>query len=59
MTKDGHGGKGIGKTIVKMLRDHGEEKGCYKVILDCKEELLPFYGKNGFERKEVQAAWYK
>jgi glucosamine-phosphate N-acetyltransferase len=50
--------KGIGGVVVKTLREIGEAMGCYKIILDCKEELLGFYGSCGFERKEVQAVSY-
>ena len=31
-----------------------EEAGCYKVILDCSEENVPFYAKCGLTKKEVQ-----
>ena len=31
-----------------------QEAGCYKVILDCSEENVPFYEKCGLTKKEVQ-----
>lgn len=31
-----------------------QEAGCYKVILDCSEENVPFYEKCGLIKKEVQ-----
>ena len=31
-----------------------KEAGCYKAILDCGEERVPFYEKCGLARKEVQ-----
>lgn len=31
-----------------------QEAGCYKVILDCSEDNVPFYEKCGLTRKEVQ-----
>lgn len=31
-----------------------QELGCYKVILDCSEDNVPFYEKCGLTRKEVQ-----
>jgi glucosamine-phosphate N-acetyltransferase len=54
----GHEGQGLGKSIVQTLRQISEAAGCYKTILDCKEDLLPFYAKSGFEKKEVQAVCY-
>jgi hypothetical protein len=31
---------------------------CYKVILDCKEDLHDFYSKNGFNKNRIQMAKY-
>jgi hypothetical protein len=36
--------------LVKVAQD----QGCYKVILDCAENNVDFYGKCGLTRKEVQ-----
>jgi len=46
-------GKGIGQEIVKALVQYSKKKGCYKTILDCSDELVPFYEKIGFKRKSV------
>ena len=43
-------GKGIGQKIVKSLLEYAQEKGCYKTILDCTDELIPFYEKIGFKK---------
>ncbi len=43
-------GKGIGQKIIKSLLDYAQEKGCYKTILDCTDELIPFYEKIGFKK---------
>lgn len=48
----------LGKKIIDFLTKHAESKGCYKVILDCKEENIPFYEKCGFKLKEVQMVKY-
>jgi len=45
-----HRGKGIGKAIVQKLIDIGKEKGCYKTVINCKKELLPFYQKTNLKR---------
>jgi len=42
--------KGIGQRIVKALLKYAKKKGCYKTILDCTDDLTPFYEKIGFKR---------
>ena len=42
--------KGIGQKIVKALLEYAKKKGCYKTILDCTDDLIPFYEKIGFQR---------
>jgi len=39
---------GVGKIMVKRLIKIAEDANCYKVILDCKENNIPFYVKCGF-----------
>jgi glucosamine-phosphate N-acetyltransferase len=51
-------GKGISQKILNMLRVLAREKNCYKVILDCSEEVKNVYTKNGFKVKGVQMAEY-
>jgi glucosamine-phosphate N-acetyltransferase len=43
-------GKGVGKKIVNALLKYAKKKGCYKTILDCSDELVPFYKSIGFKR---------
>jgi glucosamine-phosphate N-acetyltransferase len=43
-------GKGVGKKIVNELLKYAEKKGCYKTILDCSDDLIPFYKNLGFKR---------
>jgi len=45
-----HQGKGVGKKIVNALLKYAKKKGCYKTILDCSDELIPFYESIGFKR---------
>ena len=44
---------GIAKNILQKLADLGKNHNCYKIILDCKPELIPFYEKNGFHSHGV------
>ena len=36
-------GRGIGMKLVVSLLEKAEAMNCYKTILDCKKELIPFY----------------
>ena len=52
-----HRNKGIAQNILNMLVKLAKNT-CYKVILDCKEELVDFYSKNGFNKNGNQMAKY-
>jgi glucosamine-phosphate N-acetyltransferase len=43
-------GKGVGQELVKALIAYAEKVGCYKTVLDCTDEVMPFYEKLGFMR---------
>jgi len=45
-----HQGEGIGLKLIKALIQYAEKKGCYKTVLDCTDEVMPFYKKLGFTR---------
>jgi len=49
----GFEGKGVGSSLVKSAVQLAQDKGCYKVILDCKDDVVGFYEKAGFRRYEV------
>ena len=42
-------GQGIGMKLVKSLLDVAKQKNCYKTILNCKDNLKPYYAKMGFK----------
>jgi glucosamine-phosphate N-acetyltransferase len=42
-------GQKIGEKIIKYLLDVAKTKGCYKTILDCVDDVKPFYEKIGFK----------
>jgi len=42
-------GKKIGEKIIIYLLEQAETKGCYKTILDCSDDVKPFYEKLGFK----------
>lgn len=41
--------KGIGEKMVMYLLRYAKDQGCYKTILDCTDEVKPFYEKLGFK----------
>ena len=45
-----HQGHKIGEKIIKFLLEHAKNKGCYKTILDCVDDVKPFYEKLGFKQ---------
>ena len=49
VTKDQQG-KGIGEKIIRSLLDYAKKNNCYKTVLDCTDEVKPFYEKIGFKR---------
>lgn len=57
-TCEDYRGKKLGETVVRCLKSIADASGCYKTILDCRDELIPFYGKNGFKKKETQCVAY-
>lgn len=50
--------QGISQKILNILRLFARENNCYKVILDCSEEVKKVYTKSGFKVKGIQMAEY-
>ena len=50
--------KGISQKILDMLKHLAKTYNCYKVILNCSEEVKNVYNKNGFEMKGIQMVKY-
>ena len=42
-------GQKIGEKIMKYLLEFSKNRGCYKTILDCTDDVKPFYEKMGFK----------
>ena len=47
----GQQGRGIGRALIRYLLERAAEAGCYKTILDCADDVLPFYERLGFRRR--------
>jgi len=43
-------GKRIGEQLVNVALEYAKNHGCYKTILDCDDNVKPFYEKIGFKR---------
>ena len=43
-------GQKIGEKIMQYLIDISKNRGCYKTILDCTDDVKPFYEKLGFKQ---------
>lgn len=43
-----HQGMGIGQKIINHALGYAKSRGCYKTVLDCTDEVKPFYEKLGF-----------
>lgn len=55
VTDAGYRGNSIGRRLVEYLIDGAKKNDCYKVILNCSKENIPFYRKCGFsENGEVE-----
>jgi len=46
--------QGIGAALVHHATERARELGCYKAILNCAENLVPFYERLGFQRHEQE-----
>jgi glucosamine-phosphate N-acetyltransferase len=58
VTHSDYRGLNLGRIVIETLKGIGKSVGCYKIILDCSTSNVPFYQKCGFEKKEVEMAWY-
>ena len=48
-------GRGIGiKLVTFIVRKSKSTMNCYKTILDCQDELIPFYERIGFKQESNQ-----
>ncbi len=54
VARKGFQGKGIGSALVKRAIAEAKKQDCYKVILDCSQENIPFYKKFGFKVRETE-----
>ena len=53
-----HRNKGIGTKLINVIFEKAKMQNCYKIILNCTEELKSYYEKQGFESKNIQMSYY-
>ena len=53
-----HRGLGIGKSMIQFAVGYAQGKNCYKIILNCREDLCEFYQKEGFIKHSEGMANY-
>nr|CAG4635121.1 EOG090X0FKI [Alona affinis] len=44
-------GKQLGKSVVEIVSNLGKALGAYKMTLDCKDAMIPFYQTLGYSRE--------
>ena len=58
VVKSTYRGRHLSKDILNILKNIARENNCYKVILDCNEEVKKVYNSSGFEEKGIQMGIY-
>ena len=53
VTRKGYECQGIAKALWSEFLKRARKLGCYKIILDCPREQVPFYRKLGFHEFEI------
>jgi glucosamine-phosphate N-acetyltransferase len=53
-----HRGEQLGSALLDSLIDYARDKQCYKIVLEAKEEIMPFYQKNGFSKSGASLSLY-
>jgi ribosomal protein S18 acetylase RimI-like enzyme len=51
-------GQGLGKIMIDFLTKEAKLRGCYKTILNCKQELVGFYQSCGYTETQRQMSNY-
>ena len=49
-TRKGFECMGVGSATVKKAIEYAKKRGCYRIILDCYDKLVPFYEEFGFKK---------
>lgn len=55
IVSDQYRGKSLGTLILQSLIELGKSLGCYKITLNCKDKMIPYYERLGFVAEESNA----
>ena len=50
--------QGLGKKLMDYLIDISKKNNCYKVVLNCNDDVIKFYKKNNFKIKGTEMCLY-
>ena len=53
-----HRKNGTGKKLLEFAMQYAKDNNCYKIILDCSEDVKKFYESVGFSCKNLQMSYY-
>ena len=53
-----HRKNGTGKKLLEFAIQYAKDNNCYKIILDCSENVKKFYESVGFSCKNLQMSYY-
>lgn len=53
-----HQSKGLGRFLLRTLKDLAISIGCYKVVLNCSVDNEPFYNKCGYSKSGTEMVIY-
>lgn len=51
-TAESHQRRGVATWLLNQIEDFCRDKGCYKLVLACRDEILPLYEQCGYKRHE-------
>lgn len=49
MVSDDYRGHGLGNVVIETVKKLAQHYKCYKLTLDCNDEMIPFYEKFSFK----------
>lgn len=58
VTNPRHQGKGIGSALMNHAIAFAKEAGAYKIVLDCKDTMVGYYARFGFEEGGTCMKYY-
>lgn len=47
-----------GTLFLKFIKNYAKIKDCYKIILNCSQNIKDFYSKNNFSNRNIEMSYY-